>query len=485
MKKTPNLCYALLAAFFFALILSGLIPQAHGESWSPDEIPKPEIPNQKFSVADYGAIGDGTTNNAEAIQRAINEAEKNGGGMVIIPTGTFMSGPIALRSRIDLHLEKGAVLLMSRNWDDFPVKNLGASPEAFRIMYSEEHQTTKPKQASGYQTQRESMNGKGRKSFITASDCVDVQISGEGMIDGQGDAWWEEARRAKAEKNSDFHRPQMINLNGCERVRLIGFTTKNPPNLHCGMGGCSDVIVESLTMDAPDESPHTDALNLKVKRALIQNCYISTGDDNIVFVGSSPPRGWDVVAEDVVIRDCKFGYGHGLSIGSYTTGGIRNILVENVSFEGTTSGIRFKSARGRGGVVENLVYKNVTMRNVRWPISIGSYYPKLPMQPDEEIGDPSEDRRPVWRNIVIENVTATDVQDSITLWGLPDEPITDVVLKNINIESENGAKLFNCRNVELTDVKITPQKGDPLVTFNAEISGMEGREWNESDASKK
>lgn len=403
------------------------------------DIQKPEIPQKIFSISDYGAKGDGTTNDGAAIQAAIDAAQAAGGGRVVIPAGKFLSGPIELRSKIDLHLEKGTILLMSQNVDEFPVQD------------------------------------DRRENFISGAGLHDIRISGEGVIDGQGETWWEAFLQTKGTGDTGPRRPQLILLSECERVEISGITTKNPPNTHCSLRECRDIVIRGITMEAPDESPNTDALNLNLaKNALIESCRISTGDDNIVLLGSKGDAKSPGV-ENITIRNCQLGFGHGLSIGSYTSGHVRNVRVENVSFDKTTSCIRIKTARDRGGIVENISYRDITIEGSRYPIFISAYYPKEPKTP----GEPAQTvgpKTPTYRNITIENVAVTGSKNSIILWGVPEQPISGVTLRNVKIESELGAFVLNAKNVQFTDVTVKAESGPELRVFNAEVAGMQGEE---------
>lgn len=426
------------AAIAIAVLIQFLlVSRGEAAPANESEIRKPEIPGKVFNIIDSGAKADGTTNNSQAIQKAIDTAAAAGGGRVVIPSGKFLSGPIALKDTIDLHLEKGAQLLASQNFDDFPIER------------------------------------NRRAAFIGGADLKDVRISGEGTIDGQGQPWWQAFRAAKA-TGAGLPRPQLIWLFQCERVELDGITTINPPNTHCSIRDSKEITIHHVTMTAPDDSPNTDALNLNSdQNVLITNCNISTGDDNIVVLGSGNNDPANPKSRNITIRDCKLGFGHGLSIGSYTSGGVQNVRAENISFDGTTACIRMKSWRDRGGLVKNISYKNFTMNNVRYPIYISSYYPKDPKNPAEDIPANGNSKLPEWTDIQIENVTITGAKNSVIIWGLPDRRIEGITLKNIKASAAQGAVVFHA-DANLSGVEITPASGPALQTYDAKVSGMEG-----------
>lgn len=376
--------------------------------------------------------------NTSAMRAAIDACAKAGGGHVVVPEGTFVSGPIELKSAMDLHLAKGAILKMSSNADDYPV------------------------------------SGKERQNFISVADAHDVQISGEGSIDGQGEPWWVAFRQTKGTDaaRSEARRPQMIIFTRCERVKLTGIKTMNPPNTHCSLRQCKEVTIDGLTMEAPADSPNTDALNLNIRNAVIRNCRIATGDDNIVFLASASARERAPGVENIIVSNCTLGAGHGLSIGSYTSGGVRNIAVDNVTFDGTTAGIRMKADRGRGGLVENIAFRNITMKNVKNPIYLTSYYPGTPKRPDEDKGEAVGATTPQWRNIAIEDGTITDCANSIIVWGLPERPIEGVKLRNLNITAQRGAVVYHATGIRFDHVQLNAGNGAVLTTFNAQVEGI-------------
>jgi len=217
-------------------------------------------------------------------------------------------------------------------------------------------------------------------------------------------------------------------------------------------------------------------LNVSGRNYLIAHCKISTGDDNIVLVG----RNGGEPTENFRIGYCSLGAGHGLSIGSHTAGGIRNVKVEYISFNGTTSGIRMKAGRDRGGLVENLSYRNITMKGVKYPIFISSYYPKEPKDPADDAPQAVGPLTPVWRNIRIENTTITDAKNSIIVWGVPELPISDITMSNVAISSETGVTIYNATGIRFANSKIDVAKGPRLTTYQAQVEGMDATAGNSS-----
>jgi polygalacturonase len=394
----------------------------------------PEIPANTVSITDHGARGDGTTDNTKAIQTAINAVAKTG-GMVTIPEGVYLCGPITLASRVGLHLAKGATLRLPPLSDSFP-----------------------------------SANGR-YLNFISARDCTDIKISGEGTIDGQGGPWW----TAFTAKKIQMRRPQLIAFENCGRVLFESITTLNPPNTHFALRLCKDVTMRGLTLRAPGNSRNTDGINISGKNYLITGCDISTGDDNIVILTHAAKDWSKPVCENFIIRDCTFGEGHGMSIGSHTGGGVRGVLVENCAFDGTTAAIRMKSRRDNGGLVENLTYRNLTVKGARYPLFISSYYPKEPETLGLDTGSPAPaETKPRWKNILIENLTVTDSQNSIIIWGLPELPVSELTLCNARFATREGAVVYNARAIRFDNVEIQSTNQPLLKTHNARIDGMTG-----------
>lgn len=424
-----------------AITIVALFTAASSAAQTSPAIHRPEIPPLTQEVA----TSDGSAPATVAIQQMLDVVRDAGGGKVILPAGRFVSGPLVLGSKTELHLSKGAVLVMSDKDSDFPAE-------------------------------------KGRRpAFLSASNAHDVRISGEGSIEGQGSRWWKVFLDEKARGIKDTpRRPQLIAISRCERVEVEGISTIDPPNTHYSFKECQELAIRGIKAIAPDESPNTDALNLSgVHNVLIERCHISTGDDNIVLLCSAARKKGVPEVENVLIRDCTLGFGHGLSIGSYTSGGVRNVIAENITFDGTTSGIRMKAWRDRGGVVEDIHYRNIAMKNVRYPVWITSYYPKPPAQPSMDQPTEGKSLNPVWRDISIENLTVTDSPNSILLWGLPDQPIEGVTFKNAKITAETGAFVFHAKKVGFANSSIQPAAGPALRHFDAEIQGLKSDKYDD------
>jgi polygalacturonase len=410
------------AAFCSARILAAPMPAP----------PLPVIPDATFNVIHYGAVGNGETMDTAAIQKTIDAASAAGGGMVEVPAGKYLTGPFTLASRIHLHLDRGAVILISDDMAHYPVAN---------------HR---------YQ------------DSITVSDAQDVEISGDGEIDGQGAVWWA-AFRADPTMT---HRPYLIKISNCTRLLVTGVTLENSPMFHLVPQNCTDVTIRDIHIRAPANAPNTDGIDPSGWNFLISGCTIDTGDDDIAI---KPLTNRKPGNKNFLILDCAFGHGHGCSVGGNTVGGIEDVTVNHCTFNQTDSGIRIKTKRNGGGLLQNLTYENLKMTAVKNPIYIFDYYPErtAPKDPAAERPEPVTGRTPINRNITIRNVTATDCPTAGTIYGLPEMPIDGITLSNVNISAERSMKIYYARNIRFEDSKITVQKGKPLITYDAQVTGLE------------
>jgi len=403
----------------------------------------PQITERVFSISDHGAVSSDSADNAQAIQKTVDAAAAAGGGIVEVPAGEYLSGPFRLASGIELRIDAGATLKM------LPMDRYPGG-------------TTNP------------------QSFISGQKLHDVVISGKGTIDGQGAAWW-----PLVKKQSNIARPRMIALSGCDKILIENVRLQNSPMFHIAIGGHStNVTVRAVTIRAPastdpvNPSHNTDACDVSGSHVLIENCDVSVGDDNFTCGGGT---------SDVHIRHCTYGNGHGVSIGSPTSGGVSDITVEDCTFNGTECGIRIKSDRGRGGIVQRLTYRNLKMTNVNFPILIyASYMAKDRKYRDlqnvtADIADsyeakPMSDRTPVYRDITFENITATAApgRRAGLIWGLPEAPASNIVLRNVNIEADKPFGIYFASGVKVENCKIvTPGGLNQFATSHAQIKVMD------------
>jgi polygalacturonase len=383
-----------------------------------------------------GAKADGKTKDTASLQQAIDTCSQAGGGIVPLTAGTYLSAPLDLKSHVRLQRDKGATLLGSPDMEDYPLR-----PDA---------------------------NWR-RIALIHADKATDISITGEGTIDGNGKIWWDaKALRKKGEPEAP--RPLLIDITSSKRILIEGVTIQNSPMYNITTFLCDGLTVRKVTILNPGRgAPNTDGIDpFSTSHVLIEHSTIDTGDDNVAIKSGLIERGEpNVPSTDIVIRDCIFRAGHGLSIGSEIAGGVRNVTVERVSFHGTRQGIRIKSARGRGNDIGNFTYRDITMEGVETPIEITNYYTGVIK---DDPGQPMAEHTPRFHDILIENVTATGAKRAGVIMGLPESPIKNLTLKNVHLSAATGMQLQYAQISE-DGLTVTPTTGEaitrgPGVTIN-------------------
>lgn len=403
----------------------------------------------------------------EAIQKAIDKAEKQGGGTIYFPAGEYLTGALKLKNNITIHLDAGAMLRFSTNFDHYlPFVQLrweGTVMQSF-------------------------------SPLLYAKDVENVSITGRGTIDGQGEAWWKEIWRIESSKekleltkyqkmtqeaNKDlktepyyertrsylFHRPPLFQAFNCKNVRIEGVTIQNSPFWTINPAFCDNVTVDGVTIFNP-YSPNTDGINpTSCKNVHISNCHISVGDDCITIKSGRDADGmkWATPTENVTITNCTMLNGHGgVVIGSEMSGSIKKITIANCVFDGTDRGIRLKAARGRGGVVEDVRVSNIVMNNIKEEaFMFNLFYDK------NTVEEPVTERTPIFRNIHISNVTATNVNTACRIIGIPEMPIHNLTFSNINIEAKQGFSIDTATDIELHNVKVNAEMGAAFKVLNS------------------
>ena len=426
---------------------------------------RPKFPGAVFDIRDFGAQADAKTKNTEAIRRAIQQAASAGGGTVLVPAGRFLTGPIQLKSNINLYLAGGAELLFSQDFADYlpPVFTRWEGTEAYS--YS---------------------------PLIYAKDCQNVAITGPGKLNGQGQAWWPwKKSKAAAEKLYDLAaagvpperrvfdsegslRPSFIQTVRCKNVLIEGVTITSGPFWTIHPLYSENVIIRRVRVAT--EGPNTDGCDPdSSKNVLIEDSFFSTGDDCVVIKSGLNEDGWRVgkPSENIVVRRLHGERGHGgVVIGSEMSGGVKNVWVTDSEFKGTDRGLRIKSMRGRGGSIENVFYENVRHEDLRlMAVEVTTFYNSSNVKPKTE-------RPPTIRGVHVKNITTHGAAQAIDIVGLPELPIQDVTFDDVEIASQRGVRCIDCKGVRFSRTKIAPQSGAPFqldgahdVSFDATCSG--------------
>ncbi|XEC93568.1 glycoside hydrolase family 28 protein [Paenibacillus tarimensis] len=451
-------------------------------NFSIPDILEPDIPDYSCSITSFGAVGDGMTVNTEAIRQAVDACVKAGGGTVVIPAGMWLTGPIRLESRIRLHTERGAVILFSSRKEDYPlIETQWEGNRAVRCMPP----------IYGERLRHVAVTGEGlfdgngdawrpvKRFKMTAKRWAELIRSG-GAVDEAGEIWWPEeaalqgasavreldrrgAPAGEYEPYKRFLRPVLLGLYECSHVLLSGPTFQNSPAWNLHLWGCEHVTLRSAHIRNPWYAQNGDGLDLESCRyALVEDCTFDVGDDAICMKSGKNEQGRMLgkPVQDVIIRGCTVYHGHGgFVVGSEMSGGARNMLVEDCVFIGTDIGLRFKSTRGRGGVVENIVIRNIRMKEIEGAaISFNLYY-GISGEDGELEAVPVTEETPEFRNIAIEDTVCIGAQRAVELIGLPERPLHHMEFKNVKLSSEQGVFCRYAEDIVFEDLEIRVETG--------------------------
>ena len=362
-------------------------------------------------VTAYGAKPDAHTKNTASIQEAIDACEAKGGGIVRIRKGVFLTGPIVLKSHITLQIDRDATLLGSQDKSDYP--------------------------------EMKELREDAVQPLIGATNAEDITIRGGGTIDGNGKPWWDDVYAHR--HNPDFpasKRPRLLLLDHCKHVLIEGVMIQNSASWQVVPYYCDDVTIRNGKILAPARSPNTDGIDpFSSHHVTISHMTIDVGDDNVAIKSGQPGSpGPDDPSTDITVTDCTFLHGHGMSIGSEISGGVQNVRVARVRFEHTNHGVRIKSNRDRGGNIGNFDFRNLTMSDVREAIVVTEYYPKIA---PHDSAQPLTRLTPRFHDIHITNVKVTGAKEAGVIVGLPESPITTIVLDDVRISAEKGMTISN------------------------------------------
>lgn len=484
MKKILSLCFGLC---FLLQSLAQKLPV----------VIAPKFKKDTLSIKKFGAIPDGLTLNTKAINASIETSNKKGGGVVLIPAGLWLTGPIVLKTNVNLHLATGATLLFTSDFDQYPM--VEANWEGLPQMRNQ--------------------------SPISATNASNIAITGKGIIDGNGDAWrmvkkdklnesqwkklvasggmlsedkktWYPSEKSFKGANEpsnpglidgkrtneyyksikDFLRPNMLLLTNCKYILLEGVTFQNSPAwcLHPLMS--ENITVRNIYVKNPWYAQNGDGIDVEsCKNVLIENSVFDVGDDALCIKSGRDAEGRKraMPTENVIIRDCTVYSSHGgFVIGSEMSGGARNIHVSNCTFIGADIGLRFKTTRGRGGIVENIYIKDIYMKNIPGEaILFDMYY--AAKDPIALVGEKRElpkvefktadETTPQFRKFYISNVYCNGAEKAIFIRGIPEMHVKDIVLENMVFQSNKGFDIQEASGIIFRNIKVISDETNPVV----------------------
>ena len=406
------------------------------------------LTSNRFVITDHGAVGDSRTINTKAIQKAIDLCASKGGGTLVIPAGTFVSGSIFLKQGVNLLIEKGGVLKGSTDTNDYPWIDT-------RI--------------AGFEM-------KWPAALVNADGLSGLQIAGEGTIDGSGERWWREYWDARRKEKDDIDphfkigRPRLVHIIRSTNVVVRDLLFKDSAFWNLQLTYCDGVKVHHLTVRAPHEpikAASSDGIDLDSTRdVLITDCDIDCDDDAICLKSGRDADGLRVnrATEHVEIRDCHVGHAAGLVVfGSETSGGIRDVKIFNCRADsGCGEVVRFKTRMGRGGVVEDVLYENIQADGLRQAISFNMDTFATTWVPEEfRTPVPPEKGTPIFRNITVRNLTAKNCSMAGHLVGLPQSPLRGITLENIELDAKTPFTIRNAVGLQFKNVKVNGKAVDP------------------------
>jgi len=514
-----NRCQTIIAAMVFVPLLFSCTDKKEsisdssflykGLEFQMPVVAEPVFPENTVSIIDFGAVNDGKTLNTKAIADAIEAVSQKGGGHVVIPRGLWLTGPILMKSNIDIHTEEGALVIFSPDKDLYPL-----------IETSFE----------GYDTYR-------CLSPIYGKDLENIAFTGAGIFDGTGAVWrhvkkeklsepqWRDligsggvvsddgkqwfpsesyklametsemnvprqfTTREEFEQIRDFLRPVMVSLVNCKKVLLDGPGFQNSPAwcLHPLM--CEDLTIRNVNVRNPWFSQNGDGIDIEsCRNTVLYNCSFDVGDDAICIKSGKDADGRKRArpTENLIIKDCVVYHGHGgVTIGSEMSGGVKNMSVSGCTFMGTDVGLRFKTTRGRGGIVENIFFSDIDMINIpTQAISFNMYYGGLSVSEmlaegkniETTVGEipPVTEETPQFKNISIRNITCRGASQAIYLQGLPELNLENISFENINIVAQTGLACIDAKDISIKGLQLVTEKGPSLRFINSSDVNIEG-----------
>ena len=400
--------------------------------------------SKRYLITEFGAKGDSITVNTKAIQTCIDQCSASGGGTVVIPKGVFTSGAIFLKKGTNLLVEKGGKLKGSTESADYPQ----------------------------VATRWEGIERTWIAALVNAIELQNIEISGEGTIDGAGEVWTQrgiELRKQQAagatpvSLTAFLPRPRLMGIQNCKHVKIKGLILHNQASWGLFVLYSTDVDIANLHITAAHNIPSSDGIDIDSSNGVhITGAFIDVNDDCISIKSGKDEDGRRVnrPAEDILIEKCHFAYGHGgVAMGSETSGGIRNVEIRDCLIDSQNwAPIRFKTQPSRGGVVENITYRNIKLVNTRKAFEFDMAWRMIDSKPAAKV-------LPVVRNVKIINVSGT--ADAVgNMSGLEGSPIQGVQFKNCHIAAQKGFTIQHANEVNLSGLIITGVTGEAVIRKN-------------------
>lgn len=513
--KNNKLVFFLLVASFLSTGLFGQTTNKSAEEtglysgieFKMAQIKEPLIPSNSVSIIDFGAKSGGELLCTKAFNEAIVALSKKGGGRVVVPRGTWLTGPITLKSNIELFTEAGALVLFSTDKNLYPL--VATNFEGFNT-----YRCSSP--VNGRNLENVAITGRGvfdgsgdvwravKKEKLTESQWKKL-ISSGGVVSENGKTWYPSGQFRAGEKQAemnvprnlktkeefekirDFLRPVMISLVSCKNVLIDGPTFQNSPAWCIHPFLCENLIVRNTTVKNPWYSQNGDGIDIEsCKNSIVHDSNFDVGDDAICIKSGKDKEGRDrgIPNENLIVKNCVVFHGHGgVTVGSEMSGGVRNMHVSNCTFIGTDVGLRFKSNRGRGGVVENIYISQIEMINIpAQAISFNLYYggksTMEAMGEGDSKGEPAlqpvSEETPQFKNIFIRDVNCKGAYQGIFLQGLPEMNLENIQLENIQMEADYGLICTDVTKIKIKDLKLITKKMPVLDFRNSRNICVEG-----------
>ncbi|QXU41554.1 glycoside hydrolase family 28 protein [Pedobacter sp. D749] len=488
-----RLCHIKVA--LACLILSSATAMAQQKQSLPI-IQQVKFKKDTMSIVSFGAKGDGITLNTENINKTIASVSQKGGGVVLIPSGLWLTGPIELKSNVNLHLKRDAILQFTADFNQYKlVQGNWEGQPAWRNQSP----------ISGVNLENIAITGSGiidgnggawrmvKKDKLTETQWKNLVASG-GIVKADGKMWYPSEKTLKGsntknpgvieagktaadyEDIKDFLRPNLLVLTGCKKILLEGVTFQNSPawNLHPLL--CEDLTLRNLQVKNPWFAQNGDGVDVEsCKNVLIEGSTFDVGDDGICIKSGRDEAGRKrgVPTENVIVRNNIVYHAHGgFVIGSEMSGGAKNIWVYDCSFIGTDIGLRFKTTRGRGGVVENIYINNINMIDIPGEaILFDMYYAAVDPVPlagekrevIKTVTVPVTEATPQFKNFYIKDVVANGAEKAIFFRGLPEMNIKDIHLENVTIKAKKGIEIIEATGIFLKNVNVITDNTSPVV----------------------